>query len=196
MPPPKPRRQQRPEPAPPPRNNSPFPPETKSCFRKRKQLFYFAGEDDLRACLKNKRGAAARDFGCGQGGEVRASPSVFAALRRDRAVAERRRAAGCKDRVNDGHGQKTRRPEGFRGKGRLASLLLSHRALRLCSFVAPCHPAFSTKTAPLLFFRQALSRNHAVGIAPAQAERGVHAASLFVRPTGIEHQTVGRVEAA
>jgi hypothetical protein len=26
-------------------------------------------------------------------------------------------------------------------------------------------------------------------------ERGVYAASLFVRPTGIEHQTVGRVEA-
>src|SRR6266436_4272347 len=33
-------------------------------------------------------------------------------------------AAGCKERANAGHGQKTRRPEGFRGKGRLASLLL------------------------------------------------------------------------
>src|SRR6266700_6560806 len=30
-------------------------------------------------------------------------------------------AAGCKERANAGHGQKTRRPEGFRGKGRLAS---------------------------------------------------------------------------
>jgi len=36
--------------------------------------------------------------------------------------------AGCKDRANAGHGQKTRRPEGFRAKGRLASLLLSRRS--------------------------------------------------------------------
>jgi len=46
--------------------------------------------------------------------------------------------AGCKDRANAGHGQKTRRPEGFRAKGRLASLLLSRRSredilLRLAS---------------------------------------------------------------
>ena len=39
-------------------------------------------------------------------------------------------AAGCKERANAGHGQKTRRPEGFRGKGRLASLLLSRRSTR------------------------------------------------------------------
>src|SRR6266849_2295557 len=39
-------------------------------------------------------------------------------------------AAGCDDRTNAGHGQKTRRPEGFRGKGRLASLLLSRRSTR------------------------------------------------------------------
>ncbi len=32
-------------------------------------------------------------------------------------------AAGCKGRANAGHGQKHRRPEGFRAKGRLASLL-------------------------------------------------------------------------
>src|SRR5260370_39316311 len=38
--------------------------------------------------------------------------------------------AGCKERANAGHGQKTRRPEGFRGKGRLASLLLSRRSTR------------------------------------------------------------------
>src|SRR5712692_781022 len=49
-------------------------------------------------------------------------------------------AAGCKERANAGHGQKTRRPEGFRGKGRLASLL---------------HPAFSQKTAPLVVSKQA-----------------------------------------
>src|SRR5713101_9979806 len=48
-------------------------------------------------------------------------------------------AAGCKERVNAGHGQKTRRPEGFRGKGRLTSpcsrmlseLLRGGRAQRL-----------------------------------------------------------------
>src|SRR5216684_2303948 len=48
-------------------------------------------------------------------------------------------AAGCKERANAGHGQKTRRPEGFRGKGRLASpcsrmpseLLRGGRAQRL-----------------------------------------------------------------
>src|SRR5260370_3618640 len=39
-------------------------------------------------------------------------------------------AAGCKERANAGHGQKSRRPEGFRGKSRLASLLLSRRSTR------------------------------------------------------------------
>src|SRR5258706_5231686 len=55
-------------------------------------------------------------------------------------------AAGCKERANAGHGQKTRRPEGFRAKGRLASLLLGHRPLRVCSLVAPRHPYFCPKT--------------------------------------------------
>src|SRR6266851_4874927 len=67
-----------------------------------------------RACLETTRGAAARDFGCGQGG----------------LGGAQRHAAGCKERANAGHGQKTRRPEGFRGKGRLASLLLSRRSTR------------------------------------------------------------------
>src|SRR6266508_4908566 len=35
-------------------------------------------------------------------------------------------AAGCDGRANAGRSQKTRRPERFRGKGRLASLLLGH----------------------------------------------------------------------
>jgi hypothetical protein len=39
-------------------------------------------------------------------------------------------AAGYDGQANAGHGQKTRRPEGFRGKGRLASLLLSRRSTR------------------------------------------------------------------
>jgi len=36
-------------------------------------------------------------------------------------------AAGCQDRANEAPVQKTRRPEGFRGKGFLASLHLAHR---------------------------------------------------------------------
>src|SRR6266852_5289808 len=71
-------------------------------------------------------------------------------------------AAGCKERANAGHGQKTRRPEGFRGKGRLASpcsrmlseLLRGGRAQRLLR--RACHPAFSPKTAPLVVSKQAL----------------------------------------
>ena len=47
-----------------------------------------------------------------------------------RSGRAQRPAAGCKERANAGHGQKTRRPEGFRGKGRLASLLLSRRSTR------------------------------------------------------------------
>src|SRR5215203_3700272 len=39
-------------------------------------------------------------------------------------------AAGCKDRANEAHRQKTRRPEGFLATGRLASLLLSRRSTR------------------------------------------------------------------
>ena len=67
----------------------------------------------LRDCFKMTRGAAARDFGCGQGGEAGASPW-----------------AGCAGRTNAGHGQKTRRPEGFRANGRLAALLLSRRSMK------------------------------------------------------------------
>src|SRR6185503_20367222 len=39
-------------------------------------------------------------------------------------------AAGCDGQANAVHRQKNRRPEGFRGKGRLASLLLSRRYTR------------------------------------------------------------------
>src|SRR5262245_24410138 len=45
--------------------------------------------------------------------------------RRDRSIP----AAGCNGRANGGPGQKTRRPEGFRGKGQLASLFLGRRQL-------------------------------------------------------------------
>ena len=66
-------------------------------------------------------------------------------------------AAGCDGRANAGPRQKTRRPKGFRAKDRLASLLLGHRLLRVCSLVAPCHPAFSPKTDPLAVFNQTLN---------------------------------------
>src|SRR6266498_2164410 len=65
-------------------------------------------------------------------------------------------AAGCDGRANAGRRQKTGRPEGFRGKGRLASLLLGHSPLRGCSLIAPRNPAFPTKTGPHVIFRQAL----------------------------------------
>jgi YD repeat-containing protein len=67
-------------------------------------------------------------------------------------------AAGCDDLANAGHGQTTRRPKGFRGKGRLALLLLGQRPLRASSLVAPRQPAFSTKTGPRGIFSQALTR--------------------------------------
>src|SRR6266702_401871 len=66
-------------------------------------------------------------------------------------------AAGCKERANAGHGQKTRRPEGFRGKARLASFSSVEDPPGIFSFVAPRHPAFSPKTAPLVVSKQALS---------------------------------------
>src|SRR5712692_10360730 len=66
-------------------------------------------------------------------------------------------AAGCDGRANAGCRRKIRRPEGFRGKGRLASLLLGHRPLRVCSLVAPRQAAFSAKTGPHGVFKQALS---------------------------------------
>lgn len=63
-------------------------------------------------------------------------------------------AAGCDGQANAGPRQNTRRPEGFRAKDRLASLLLGHRPLRVRSLVAPRHPAFSPKTEPLAVFNQ------------------------------------------
>src|SRR5713226_7282174 len=67
-------------------------------------------------------------------------------------------AAGCKERVNAGHGQKTRRPEGFRGKGRLASpcsrmlseLLRGGRAQRLLRRASPSG-LFPENSAPRSF---------------------------------------------
>src|SRR5713226_4212295 len=94
----------------------------------------------LRACLETTRGAAARDFGCGQGGEVEASPQ--------RAV--------------------TTEPTPATDKRPAARRVFAEKAVWLrCSsvedppgifsFVATRHPAFSPKTAPLVVSKQALS---------------------------------------
>ena len=48
-------------------------------------------------------------------------------------------AAGYDDRANAGLGQKSRRPKGFCGNGRLALLLLSRRSTRDMGFSSPAH---------------------------------------------------------
>src|SRR5204863_9333182 len=55
-----------------------------------------------------------------------APPSPLWPKRRGRCIP----IAGCADRANAGERQKSRRPEGFRAEGRLASLLLSRRPTR------------------------------------------------------------------
>ncbi len=110
--------------------------------RKRNPSNDESGDHMLRACLETTRGAAARNFGCGQGGLGRAQ----------------RPAAGCEERANAGHGQKTRRPEGFRGKGRLTSpcsrmlseLLRGGRAQRLLRRASPTG-LFPENSAPRSF---------------------------------------------
>src|SRR5438067_13854530 len=76
--------------------------------------------------------------------------------------------AGLDVRANAGHGQKARRPDGFTGKGRLASLLLGQRPLRVSSLVAPRHPAFSAKTGLPRNFKQALKRLRSLESRPGQ----------------------------
>ena len=97
-----------------------------------------------RACLKIARGAAARDFGCGQGGEVRAGLAIGASPQRAVSVE----------------------PTPPTGTRPAARRVFEPRAVWLrcssvtgrwqpCSFVAPRHPALCSKTAPLGIFRQA-----------------------------------------
>src|SRR6266704_6148096 len=83
----------------------------------------------LRACLETTRGAAARDFGCGEGGELRASPQ--------RAVRNEPTPATDK------------RPAARRVFGDKAAWLRFSSVTdrwRVCSLVAPRHPAFCPKT--------------------------------------------------
>ena len=109
----------------------------------------------LRACLKIITGAAARDFGCGRGGEGpsrtghRASPK--------RAV----RTEPTKDTA----------------KRAAARRVFAEKAFWLCcssvedppgifSFVAPRHTASSAKTASFIIFRQALRTNSSIPSSP------------------------------
>ena len=115
----------------------------------------------LRACLKTTRGAAARDFGCGQGGEVGASPQ--------RAVTTEPTPATDK------------RPAARRVFAQMTVWLRCSSVKDpqgVFSFVAPRHPAFSTKTARLVVFNQArrkksLSLVPSAGL-PAGEKRGVN----------------------
>src|SRR5579871_3776195 len=52
---------------------------------------------------------------------------------------------------------KDRQPGGLFSGGRLAALLLSQRALRLSSFVAPCQPPARKQRAHSLFMRRVLT---------------------------------------
>src|SRR5258708_35762695 len=78
-------------------------------------------------------------------------------------------AAGCKERANAGHGEKTRRPEGFRGKGCLASpcsrmlseLIRGGRAQRLLRRASPSG-LFPENTAPRRFQTASKCRHSAV----------------------------------
>src|SRR2546427_11540882 len=85
----------------------------------------------LRACLETTRGAAARDFGCGQGGEFRASPQR--AVRNEPTPATDKRPAAR--RV---FGEKAVWLRPARESFRSCSVV----AARSASFVAPRHPAF------------------------------------------------------
>ena len=69
----------------------------------------------LRACIKMKSGPAAADFGRGQGGELRASPS---------------RQVGISNEPTPATGKRRAARRVFAQKGGLASLLLAHRSTR------------------------------------------------------------------
>src|SRR6266852_1587815 len=93
----------------------------------------------VRACLETTRGAAARDFGCGQGGEFRASPQR--AVRNEPTPATDKRPAAR--RV-------------FAEKAVWLRCSSVEDPPGIFSLVAPRHPAFSPKTAPLVVSKQAL----------------------------------------
>src|SRR5712692_2035937 len=101
----------------------------------------------ISACLETTRGAAARDFGCGQGA-VAARSAPQRAVRNEPTPATDKRPAAR--RV---FGEKAVWLRPARECFRSCSVV----AARSASFVAPRHPAFSPKTAPLVVSKQALS---------------------------------------
>src|SRR5579859_7853753 len=98
----------------------------------------------LRACLKIAQGAAARDFGCGQGGKVGASPQRAVTTEPTPATGKRPAAR----RVFEGKAvwlccSSVEDPPGIFSGARAEAL-------------APRHPAIPSKTSPRAIFRQAL----------------------------------------
>src|SRR5215203_3917068 len=92
----------------------------------------------LRACLKTRKGAAARDSGCGQGGEVRASPQR--AVRTEPTPATDKRPAARRVFAPQAGWLRCSSVEDPQG---------------IFSFVVPRHPARGAKTAPFRIFRHA-----------------------------------------
>ena len=94
----------------------------------------------LRACFRIAWGPAARDFGCGQGGEAGASPKRAVTGEPTRATAKRTAAR----RV-------------FAEKAAWLRCSSVTDPSWVCSLVAPRHSAFSAKTGPHGILKQALS---------------------------------------
>ena len=85
----------------------------------------------LRACFKIEKGPAARDFGCGQGGEAGASPQRAVTVEPTPAAGKRPAARRVFSEKADG----------------LRCSSVTDR-WRVCSLVAPRPAAFSEKTGP------------------------------------------------
>jgi len=125
----------------------------------------------LRACLKTTRGAAAKDFGCGQGGEVGASPQR-AVTTEPTPATDKRPAAR---RVF------SKRPSGF-----VAPQSKTHQGYSPSSRLA-IRP-FAGKQHPRVVFKQALTRIFHSVCAPTSENVNVHAARLhFLRTIAFRH---------
>ena len=113
----------------------------------------------FRACLKTTRGAAARDFGCGQS----SPPSGQFLYCADREVgASPQRAATTEPTQATDKRPAVRRVFGEKAVWPRCSSVEDPQGV--FSLVAPCHTAFSPKTAPLVVFKQALRINSNLGM--------------------------------
>jgi len=119
--------------------------QTRNLSDKPKSVVRWKRGHPFRACFKIAWGPAARDFGCGQGGEAGASPKRAVTGEPTRATAKRTAAR----RV-------------FAEKAVWLRCSSVTDPSWVCSLVAPRHSAFSAKTGPHGILKQALSRNHAV----------------------------------